>query len=65
MLNLDPVLVNLAVAIGIGVLIGAERERRKGEGPARSPAGIRSALERLALARGSRFLAGRKGRWPD
>lgn len=42
MLNLDPVLVNLAVALGIGVLIGAERERRKGEGPARSPAGIRT-----------------------
>ncbi|QWG24457.1 MgtC/SapB family protein [Bradyrhizobium sediminis] len=42
MLNLDPVLVNLAVAIGIGILIGAERERRKGEGPARSPAGIRT-----------------------
>ena len=42
MLNLDPMPVNLAVAIGIGVLIGAERERRKGEGPARSPAGIRT-----------------------
>jgi uncharacterized membrane protein (DUF4010 family) len=30
------------VALGIGLLIGAERERRKGEGPTRSPAGIRT-----------------------
>jgi uncharacterized membrane protein (DUF4010 family) len=30
------------VALGIGLLIGAERERRKGTGPARSPAGIRT-----------------------
>ncbi|MGA7993505.1 MAG: DUF4010 domain-containing protein [Bradyrhizobium sp.] len=35
-------IVNLIVAIGIGLLIGAERERRKGQGPARSPAGIRT-----------------------
>ena len=35
-------LLNLAIAFGIGLLIGAERERRKGEGPARSPAGIRT-----------------------
>ncbi|SDX40817.1 Uncharacterized membrane protein, DUF4010 family [Collimonas sp. OK242] len=32
----------LAVAAGIGLLIGAERERRKGDGPTRSPAGIRT-----------------------
>jgi uncharacterized membrane protein (DUF4010 family) len=37
-----PVILNLVVALGIGLLIGAERERRKGEGPARSPAGIRT-----------------------
>ena len=30
------------MALGIGLLIGAERERRKGEGPSRSPAGIRT-----------------------
>jgi uncharacterized membrane protein (DUF4010 family) len=30
------------VALGIGLLIGAERERRKGEGPLRSTAGIRT-----------------------
>jgi uncharacterized membrane protein (DUF4010 family) len=32
----------LAVALGIGLVIGAERERRKGEGPRRSAAGIRT-----------------------
>jgi uncharacterized membrane protein (DUF4010 family) len=36
------VILNLAVALGVGLLIGAERERRKGEGPSRSPAGIRT-----------------------
>ena len=35
-------ILNLVVALGIGLLIGAERERRKGEGPARSAAGIRT-----------------------
>jgi uncharacterized membrane protein (DUF4010 family) len=36
---IDPVIVNFAAALGIGLLIGAERERRKG---ARSAAGIRT-----------------------
>ena len=39
---IESVILNLVVALGIGLLIGAERERRKGEGPARSPAGIRT-----------------------
>jgi uncharacterized membrane protein (DUF4010 family) len=38
----EPSWIGLAVALGIGLLIGAERERRKGEGAARAPAGIRS-----------------------
>jgi uncharacterized membrane protein YhiD involved in acid resistance len=42
MFNLPPLLLNLAVALGIGLLIGAEQERRKGQGPARAPAGIRT-----------------------
>ena len=33
---------NFSVALGIGLLIGLERERSKGEGPARGPAGIRT-----------------------
>jgi uncharacterized membrane protein YhiD involved in acid resistance len=35
---IDPVILNLAVALGLGLLIGAERERRKGSAPLRSPA---------------------------
>lgn len=34
--------LHLSVALGIGLLIGAERERRKGSGPIRHAAGIRS-----------------------
>lgn len=41
-LILDPIMLNLVSAVAVGALIGAERERRKGEGPARSPAGIRT-----------------------
>lgn len=33
---------NLAVALALGLLIGIERERTKGEGPTRRPAGIRT-----------------------
>ncbi|MDO9089730.1 MAG: DUF4010 domain-containing protein [Burkholderiaceae bacterium] len=36
------VFFNLSVALGIGLLVGAERERRKGDGPARDAAGIRT-----------------------
>jgi uncharacterized membrane protein (DUF4010 family) len=47
----DPLILNLAVALGIGLLIGAERERRKGRGPSRAPAGIRTfAVASLAGA---------------
>lgn len=42
MLNLHPLWLNLIVALGIGLLVGAERERNKGTGPDRSPAGIRT-----------------------
>ncbi len=34
--------IRLAVALGIGLLIGIERERRKGEGTTRAAAGIRT-----------------------
>src|SRR5262249_18426317 len=57
MLNLDPLIWSLAAALGIGLLIGTERERRKGTGPRRSAAGLRTftlaSLTRL-LARGDR-----------
>jgi uncharacterized membrane protein (DUF4010 family) len=35
-------LTGYVVALGIGLLLGIERERRKGEGPSRAPAGIRT-----------------------
>ena len=54
---LDDVIVSLAVALGIGLLIGAERERRKGAGPSRSPAGIRT-FAAASLAGAVSFLAG-------
>lgn len=46
-----PQLLGLAVALGAGLLIGLERERRKGDGPLRRAAGIRSfSLAALAGA---------------
>ncbi|WP_036259855.1 MgtC/SapB family protein [Methylocapsa aurea] len=55
--DLDPVILRLAVALGIGLMIGTERERRKGEGPDRSPAGLRTfALASLTGAIG--FIVG-------
>ena len=50
-------ILNLVVALGIGLLIGAERERRKGEGPARSPAGIRTFTV-ASLAGAASFIVG-------
>lgn len=35
-------ILSLLVATGVGLLIGVERERRKGEGPARGAAGLRT-----------------------
>ncbi len=54
---LDPVILSLVVALGIGLLIGTEREHRKGEGPDRSPAGLRTfALASITGA--SSFIVG-------
>ena len=39
---MTPLWFNFAVALALGMLIGLERERSKGEGPARRPAGIRT-----------------------
>lgn len=48
---MDDTILHLTVALGIGLLIGAERERRKGTGPGRAPAGIRTfAIAALAGA---------------
>lgn len=53
--------VRLAIALGIGLLIGIERERRKGAGPSRAPAGIRtfalaSLVGGISLAVGGELL---------
>ena len=62
MLNITPGTEDLAykfaTALGIGLLIGAERERRKGEGPARSPAGIRTFMIASLLGAVSWVLGG-------
>lgn len=41
-MDLELPIARLAVALGIGLVIGAERERRKGDGPTRRGAGIRT-----------------------
>ena len=47
----SPEIVGLAAALGVGLLIGIERERSKGTGPGRRPGGIRTfALFALAGA---------------
>jgi len=38
----ESILLGLGAALGAGLLIGIERERRKGAGPRRSPAGVRT-----------------------
>jgi uncharacterized membrane protein (DUF4010 family) len=38
----EDALLGFAIALGIGLLIGVDRERMKGEGPSRSAAGIRT-----------------------
>lgn len=49
--------LGLAIALGIGLLIGAERERRKGTGRTRSAAGVRT-FALTALAGGMSFWVG-------
>ncbi|MBS0524435.1 MAG: MgtC/SapB family protein [Proteobacteria bacterium] len=38
----DPTLLGFVISLGIGLLIGIDRERRKGESPAREAAGVRT-----------------------
>lgn len=38
----SPLLIGFIVALGVGLLIGVERERSKGSGPARAAAGVRT-----------------------
>jgi len=52
-------LLGLCVAVGIGLLVGAERERRKYTSPARSAAGIRTFTVSALLGAVSVLLGGR------
>jgi uncharacterized membrane protein (DUF4010 family) len=49
-------LTSLALALGIGLLIGVERERRKGQGPTRQFAGVRSFTLVALLGAGTQLL---------
>ena len=42
MFPLHPLVLGFLVALGVGLLIGIDRERKKGEGPARRAAGLRT-----------------------
>jgi len=59
-LNRSPDVIAIVVALGIGLLVGLERERRKGEGPGRSPAGLRT-FAAASLAGAISVLVGGKG----
>jgi uncharacterized membrane protein (DUF4010 family) len=50
-------ILSFAVALGAGLLIGTERERRKGEGPERAAAGLRT-FTLASLAGAISFAAG-------
>lgn len=54
---MDTQWVGLTVALGLGLLIGLERERRKGSGPDRAPAGIRT-FAGLALLGATSWIIG-------
>jgi uncharacterized membrane protein (DUF4010 family) len=51
-------LLSLCVALGCGLLIGIERERRKGSGPTRSYAGVRSFALAAMLGALAQLLGG-------
>jgi len=53
-------LLSLALAVGVGLLIGVERERRKGHGPTRRFAGVRTFTLAALLGAGAQLL----GQWP-
>ncbi|WP_321788342.1 MgtC/SapB family protein [Paraburkholderia sp. J94] len=62
MLPINDEYMPFAVALGVGLLVGAERERRKGEGVARAAAGIRTftitaLLGTIAMRVGGTILA--------
>ena len=59
-----PPLSGFAVALALGLLIGLERERSKGVGPSRGPAGIRT-FATAALLGAVAFHVGGRSCWPS
>ena len=55
-----PLVVGFLVALGVGLLIGIDRERNKGDGATRHPAGLRTFT--LASLLGATAMA--VGAWP-
>jgi uncharacterized membrane protein (DUF4010 family) len=58
---LHPLVLGFVVALGVGLLIGIDRERQKGDGPTRQAAGLRtfalaSLLGAVAIAAGGELL---------
>ena len=60
MLSLSEQIIGLGVALGVGLLIGVERERAKGTGPRRAAAGVRT-FTLLGLVGGLAHLVGNIG----
>jgi uncharacterized membrane protein (DUF4010 family) len=61
MFSVSPMVLGFLVALGVGLLIGIDRERHKGSGPSRHPAGLRTftlaaLLGAVAMAVGSETL---------
>lgn len=61
--DLNPLVLGLLVALGIGLLIGIDRERKKGDGPSREAAGLRtftlaSLAGAIGMAAGGELLLG-------
>ncbi len=54
-------IAGLGVTLGIGFLIGVERERHKGTGPARAPAGVRTFVLAALLGAAGQLMAGETG----
>ena len=50
--------LNFLVALGLGLLVGLERERSKGSGPGRRPAGIRTFSLSALLGALAQFAGG-------
>jgi uncharacterized membrane protein YhiD involved in acid resistance len=61
MFPLPPLFLGFLVALGVGLLIGIDRERKKGDGPTRQAAGLRTftlaaLLGAVAIAAGGELL---------